>query len=89
MNNCQCGIDFEIGDESEVSFMFDSEQETLLETGDPVIPIETRNYEILDNKPQINGVELLGNKTSSQLKIKESDSMSNFDIEEVLSNIFN
>ena len=33
----------------------------------------TSNYEKLENLPSINGVELLGNKTTEELKIKTSD----------------
>lgn len=30
--------------------------------------ITAKDYEVLDNKPQINGVELIGNKTSEDIK---------------------
>lgn len=33
----------------------------------------TDNYEDLTNKPKINGVTLIGNKTSEELNIKECD----------------
>lgn len=33
----------------------------------------TTDYEALDNKPRINGVVLIGNKTSEDLHIKECD----------------
>lgn len=48
-NNCPCGIEFEIGDSTEVSF----------DTGQPVTV--SKDYEMLINKPQINGVTLSGN----------------------------
>lgn len=32
-----------------------------------VRPVPVRDYELLDNKPQINGVELIGNKTMSEI----------------------
>ena len=46
-------------------------------TTDATIDIEVahqtvENYNLLQGKPQINGVELLGNKTSSQLGLQES-----------------
>lgn len=31
----------------------------------------TANYEALTNKPQINGVTLIGNKTSSEIKVQD------------------
>ena len=54
----------------------DSELEYDLTT-DATIDIEVahqtvENYDLLQGKPQINGVELLGNKTSSQLGLQES-----------------
>ena len=45
----------------------------------------TSNYEYLTNKPQINSVELVGNKTSSELKLQgEMEALSNMDIENLL-----
>lgn len=47
----------------------------------------TSNYEYLTNKPQINSVELVGNKTSSELKLQgEMEALSNMDIENLLNN---
>lgn len=49
--------------------------------------IGTDDYEELENKPQINDVELLGNKTSTELNLQEKmDSLTNTDIEEILNN---
>lgn len=36
-----------------------------------VVPFEDRDYNKSFNKPQINGVELIGNKTSAELNIVE------------------
>lgn len=33
--------------------------------------IRQTNYEELDNKPQINSVELIGNKTSAELRLQD------------------
>ena len=45
----------------------------------------TSNYEYLTNKPQINSVELVGNKTSSELKLQdEMEALTNTDIENLL-----
>lgn len=47
----------------------------------------TSNYEYLTNKPQINSIELVGNKTSSELKLQgEMEALSNMDIENLLNN---
>lgn len=42
------------------------------------------DYNDLDNKPSINGVELVGNKTNEEIKI---GSMTNKDIDEILSGV--
>lgn len=45
----------------------------------------TSNYNYLTNKPQINSVELVGNKTSSELKLQdEMEALTNTDIENLL-----
>lgn len=47
----------------------------------------TSNYNYLTNKPQINSIELIGNKTSSELKLQgEMEALSNMDIENLLNN---
>lgn len=52
------------------------------------VPVPIRNYELLDNKPQINGVTLIGNKTSKQLKIQETDPISDEEIEAIIQMVF-
>lgn len=43
------------------------------------------DYELLEHKPQINGVELLGNKSSSDLNIDvDIDEITNSELEEML-----
>lgn len=50
-----------------------------------VIRVATGNYEELSNKPKINNVELLGNKTSKQLKLQdEMEAMTVQEIEKIL-----
>lgn len=45
----------------------------------------TKNYEKLINKPSINDIELVGNKTSSQLKLQDHmDAMTVQEIEKIL-----
>lgn len=47
----------------------------------------TNNYEYLINQPKINDVTLIGNKTSSDLKLQdEMEALSNMDIENLLNN---
>lgn len=45
----------------------------------------TDDYNNLKNRPKINNVELVGNKTSKDLRIQdEMESLTNMDIEEIL-----
>ena len=56
--------------------------EIKLENG--VVKNVTKDYEKLDNQPQINDIVLLGNKTSKDLKLQdEMDSISNLDIDKI------
>lgn len=52
-------------------------------SGDVALPAGTSNYEDLENKPKINGVELIGDKTNEELGI---DELSNQDIETLINN---
>lgn len=51
------------------------------ELGYPVKEVGTRNYEDLYNKPKINTVELIGNKSFEELGM---EAMTNFDIDRLL-----
>ena len=62
IENCPCGIEFEISDVPGIAFEIGDEGGTSFEPGDPVIAGGTKDYERLINKPQINGTELIGNK---------------------------
>lgn len=57
----------------------------------PTVYIEgSKNYELLINKPQINGVELQGNKTLDSLGIQSSGDesvLSNLEIEQIINSI--
>ena len=47
--------------------------------------IHSDNYEDLYNKPQINDITLIGNKTSTQLKLQhEMQELSDSDIDDVI-----
>ncbi len=44
-----------------------------------------KNFERLDNKPKINSVELIGNKTSEQLKLQSTmQPLTNIEIERLI-----
>lgn len=45
----------------------------------------TKNYNILDNKPQINGHELIGNQMSSDLEI-DAESLTQEQLDKLLAN---
>ena len=44
----------------------------------------TNDYNELINKPSINGVELVGNKTSKDLNIDQEQGLSDADIDEII-----
>ena len=53
-----------------------------------VIPVPVRDYEELERKPQVNGIELSGNKTTRQLKIEVTDPLSNLALEAMMRSVF-
>ena len=56
-----------------------------IENSDIVSTGTTKNYEILDNKPKINSVELVGNKNANDLNLQERiEVLTNLEIEEIL-----
>ena len=60
---------------------------TALDLGN-TIPVPVREYEEMENKPRVNGVELSGDKTTRELKIEITDPLSNLAIEGILSQVF-
>lgn len=60
---------------------------TALDLGN-MIPVPVREYEALEHKPRVNGVELSGDKTTRELKIEITDPLSNLAIEGILSQVF-
>ena len=52
-------------------------------------PVFQDNYDLMKNKPQVNGVTLEGNKTTRQLKIEVTDPLTNLEIEDMLNTVFN
>lgn len=80
MNNpCRCGIEFTIDDR---------QKPILFDAGDTVVRVVDKDYNQLINKPSINGVELVGDLTSEQLHIPDIVAITNEEIEEILSNVF-
>lgn len=50
-----------------------------------VTPIEDRNYNRFYNKPQINGVELIGNRLSKEIHVQhEMDEITNQEIDQII-----
>ena len=60
---------------------------TALDLGN-TIPVPVRDYEEMEHKPRVNGVELSGDKTTRELKIEITDPLSNLAIEGILSQVF-
>lgn len=52
------------------------------------VPVPPKDYRPLENKPQINGVTLEGNKSTRELRIEITDPLTNTEIEEILSAVF-
>lgn len=63
--------------ETDVNGNIDAEASMAVE----IVPTEARDYNILINKPQINSVELMGNKSLPEIGV---DTISNMDIEHLL-----
>ena len=56
-----------------------------IENSDIVSTGTNKNYEILDNKPKRNSVELVGNKNANDLNLQERiEVLTNLEIEEIL-----
>ena len=50
-----------------------------------VTPIEDRDYNRFYNKPQINGVELIGNRLSKEIHVQhEMDEITNQEIDQII-----
>lgn len=70
-----CGADNQIDSDGKIDLQWTEEIKPVISTGG------SSNYNDLTNKPSINGVELVGNKTNEELLI---DSISNEDLESLL-----
>ena len=75
--------------EEEVEIVLEEEQELDVELDNDVIEVEksVKDYEKLDNQPQINGITLIKNKNSKDLKLQdEMETISNLDIDKIFNN---
>lgn len=72
-------------DEEKIITLEDDDEEEIGTLEEDFLGGGTDNYNYLNNKPQINNIELKGNKTSRQLGLQEEmDSLTNMEIEEIL-----
>ena len=75
--------------EEEIEIVLEEEQELDVELDNDVIEVEksVKDYEKLDNQPQINGITLIKNKNSKDLKLQdEMETISNLDIDKIFNN---
>lgn len=77
-------IDIKMGVDEIVNAVL-SETETVEAVFENPVFINNRNYEELNGKPSINGVELQGNKSLEDLNVKH---MTNLEIENILQRAF-
>ena len=76
-------IDFDNNTSIDVNILNSGEVDFTMEGQVP----GTTNYNLLTNKPQINEVTLIGNKSSEDLHLQdEMDYLTNMEIEELLNN---
>ena len=51
------------------------------------LPATVKDYEKLNKKPKINGVELIGNKKTRDLGIEVTDPLTNFELEAIIQHV--
>jgi len=78
-------IILELGDRSDLVLDYGENGDMSLEDS---IPYQSRNYERLVNLPKINSVTLIGNKTSWDLHIQDTEPMTNLEIESIIASVF-
>ena len=70
--------------EDELELILEDEEILNVNLENDVVKHTTTNYPELNDKPSINDVELIGNKTSKELKLQdEMESISNLEIDEI------
>ena len=88
MNNCETPINIqEEGGEQGINVQPEGAEQGVKTTLEclRVTPIEDRNYNKFYNKPQINGVELVGNKTSPEIHVQhEMDEITEQEIDNII-----
>lgn len=78
----------ELGDDDDIDLELGDDGDMELNDGLPYYNMTT-DYWDLKNKPQINGVTLIGNKTSEELNIIQTVPLTNLQIEELFNQAFN
>ena len=78
-------LDFTIDEDENLDFTIDSDDISLDFTVDPFVNVATNNYNELINKPQINSVELQGNKSFEELG---DHTLTNLEIKTIFDRIF-
>lgn len=80
-------LEVEYDDTTELELEDEETSDIDIENSDVVGTGETTNYEKLKNKPQINSVELLGDKSSDELGLQdEMEALTNTEIESLINN---
>ena len=76
---------FTFGNVEELSFSFDGHADLDFKLDTPYVDGGVKKYPQLQELPQINGVTLVGNMTSKELKLQdEMDALSVTDLEKIL-----
>ena len=79
-------LDFVIDeDNKDLDFVMDSDDQSIDFVVDPYVNVATTNYNELINKPQINSVELIGNKSFEELG---DHTLSNLEIKNIFNRVF-
>lgn len=74
--------------ETEVAVSVEEEQAAVVQVETPVVCTGTSNYNLLDNKPRINGHIIIGNKTGADYElVDETSCLTNLEIEALLNAI--
>ena len=78
-------LDFIIDEDESLDFTIDTDDISLDFTVDPFVNVATNNYNELINKPQINSVELMGNKSFEDLG---DHLLTNLEIKAIFNRVF-
>lgn len=79
-------LDFIIDEEENIDFTIEEQEQNIDFEVERYINIATSNYNDLTNKPQINSVELIGNKSFEDLG---DHNLTNLEIKAIFDRVFN